>query len=303
MTPKLTRVVVPALAILGMAVLARAAMAASPTLEKIRSSGTITLGYREASIPFSYLGADQKPVGLSLDLCAAVVQRVSAALNLPNLKTATVAVNASNRIPLIQNGTVDIECGSTTTTVERQRQVAFSVATFVSQPRWLTLNASGITDATDLRGRSVVITQGSLNMLLAQKLNAEDKLDLTILQARDHAESLLMLRTGRAVAWYEDDVLLAGARATAPDPTSLALLPASSGGTDYFYGLMLPHEDPDFKAVVDEAVKAQMASGAFAKLYDRWFLGPIPPNGQNLDLPMSQALQRRVKDPSDALKP
>lgn len=302
MTPMPTRALRSLVTILASVAGLSAAIAASPTLEKIRSSGTITLGYREASIPFSYLGTDQKPVGMSLDLCAAVVQRVSTALKLPGLKTAAVAVNASNRIPLIQNGTVDIECGSTTNTLERQKQVAFSVATFVSQPRWLTLRASGIADIDGLRGRTVVITQGSLNMLLAQKLNAQEKLDLTILQARDHAEALLMLRTGRAAAWYEDDVLLAGARATAPDAGSLTFLPASSGA-DYYYGLMLPREDPEFKAVVDEALRAQMASGAFAKLYDRWFRASIPPNGQNLDLPMSEALQRRVKEPSDALMP
>ncbi|MCJ2059711.1 amino acid ABC transporter substrate-binding protein [Methylobacterium sp. J-048] len=302
MTPKLACALRPALSALAIVSGLGAAIAASPTLEKIRSSGTLTLGYREASIPFSYLGPDQKPVGMSLDLCAAVAQRVRTELKLPELKTAFVAVNASNRIPLLQNGTVDIECGSTTNTAERQKQVAFSVATFVSQPRWLTLRASGIADVHGLRGRTVVITQGSLNMLLAQKLNAADGLDLTILQARDHAESLLMLRTGRAAAWCEDDVLLAGARATALDPKALAFLPASPGA-NYYYGLMLARDDPEFKALVDGALKAQMASGTFAKLYEQWFLNSIPPAGQNLDLPMSEALQFRVRNPSDALKP
>lgn len=303
MTSPLVRALrLPLAAVMGVACLAGAAAAESPTLDKIRSSGTLTLGYREASIPFSYLGTDQKPVGLSIDLCAAVAERVRTELKLPGLRTAYVAVNASNRIPLIQNGTVDIECGSTTNTADRQKQAAFSVATFVSQPRWLALRTSGIGDVGALRGRTVVITQGSLNMLLAQKLNAAENLDLTILQAKDHAESLLMLRTGRAAAWYEDDVLLAGARATAPEPAALAFLPAAPG-TDYYYGLMLPRNDPAFKATVDAALTEAMASGRFATLYERWFRTPIPPQGQNLDLPMSEALRARVANPSDALTP
>jgi glutamate/aspartate transport system substrate-binding protein len=279
-----------------------AAWAGSPTLDKIRASGTLTLGHREASIPFSYLGADQKPVGLSMDLCAAIAARVRSELKLADLKIAHVAVSASNRIPLIQNGTVDIECGSTTNTAERQKQVAFTVATGVSEPRWLTLKGSGIEDVKGLRGRTVVITQGSLNMVLGQKMNTDEGLDLTILQAKDHAESLLMLRTGRAAAWYEDDVLLAGARATAPEPAALALLPATPGAT-YYYALMLPRDDPEFKALADAALGAEMASGRFSGLYDKWFRAPIPPRGQNLDLPMSEALKARVARPSDALTP
>ncbi|MGV7032755.1 transporter substrate-binding domain-containing protein [Methylobacterium symbioticum] len=276
-----------------------AVRAASPTLDKIRSSGTLTLGYRETSIPFSYLGTDQQPVGMALDLCAGVAERIRIDLNLPALKVAYVAVNASNRIPLIQNGTVDIECGSTTNTPERQKQVAFSIATFVSQPRWLTTHTSGIADLKGLRGHTVVITQGSLNMVLAQKQNTAEGLGLTILQARDHAESLLMLRTGRAAAWYEDEVLLAGARSTAPDSAALIFLPAAAQ-TDDEYGLMLRRDDPEFKALVDGTLKAEMASGAFKRLYEKWFLNPIPPKGLNLDLPMSEALRIRIGEPSRA---
>jgi glutamate/aspartate transport system substrate-binding protein len=288
-----------ALAAAGIVAGLNAARAASPTLDKIRSSGTLTLGYREASIPFSYLGTDQQPVGMALDLCAAVAERIRTDLNLPALKVAYVAVNASNRIPLIQNGTVDIECGSTTNTPERQKQVAFSIATFVSQPRWLTTRTSGITELEGLREHSVVITQGSLNMVLAQKQNTAEGLGLTILQARDHAESLLMLRTGRAAAWYEDEVLLAGARSTAPDPESLVFLPAAAQ-TDDEYGLMLRRDDPVFKALVDGTLRAEMASGAFKRLYEKWFLNPIPPKGLNLDLPMSEALRVRIKEQSRA---
>nr|WP_132033596.1 amino acid ABC transporter substrate-binding protein [Aquabacter spiritensis] len=276
--------------------------AAAATLDKIKSTGTLTLGYRESSVPFSYLGADQKPVGLSIDLCAAVAEAVKAKLAMPGLKVAMTPVNASNRIPLIQNGTVDLECGSTTNTADRQKQVAFSVATFVSQPSWLTMAASGISDLAGLKGKTVVVTQGSLNYALAQKITKENNLDLVFVQAKDQAESLLMLRTGRAAGWFEDRILQAGLAASAPDPKAFKFLPGQFGGFDY-YGLMFAKDDPDFKAVVDGAIRAQMASGAFAKLYEKWFTQPIPPNGQNLSLPMGEALRARVAAPSDALTP
>jgi len=272
------------------------------TLDKVRSTGTLTLGYREASIPFSYLGAKQEPVGFSLDLCAAIAEKIKAELNLNKLEVAYVPVNASNRIPLLQNGTVDIECGSTTNTLDRQKQVAFSVATFVSQPSWLTMASSGIADAKGLRGKPVVFTEGSLNLALGKKINADDKLDLKVLQAKDHGESLLMLRFGRAFGFFEDNILLAGLVATAPDPQAFRFLPDVYGGF-FYYGLMLRKDDPQFKALVDGVLKAKMASGEFSKAYDKWFTSPIPPNNQNLALPMSDALKARIAAPSDALTP
>ncbi|MFC7517815.1 amino acid ABC transporter substrate-binding protein [Herbaspirillum sp. GCM10030257] len=278
--------------------------AKSPTLEKIRSSTTLTLGYREASIPFSYLGTGQKPVGFSLDLCAAVAEKTKAELKLPNLKVAYVPVNASNRIPLLQNGTIDIECGGTTNTLDRQKQVAFSVAIFVSQPRWLTTTSSGIDDPNKLRGKTVVVTQGSLNLPVAEKINTDNKLGLTITQAKDHSESILMLRTGRASAFFEDNIILAGLVATSPDPKAYTYLPNLGGLSrlDYF-GLMLPKDDQEFKAFVDGVLKEKMASGEFTKIYEKWFTSPIPPNNQNLGLPMSEALKARVAAPSDTVSP
>jgi glutamate/aspartate transport system substrate-binding protein len=275
--------------------------AKSPTLEKVRETGKLTLGYRETSIPFAYLGADQKPIGLSLDLCAAVAARVKSELRLAKLDVAYVAVNASNRIPLLQNGTIDIECGSTTNTIDRQKQVAFSLATYVTSPRWLVAESSGISTPKDLKGKTVVITQGSLNLSVAEKVIAEDKLGVTIVQAKDHGESILMLRTGRAAAWFEDDILIAGLVANAPNPKTLKLLPNTYAVS--YYGLMLPKNDAEFKGLVDGVIKAMMASGEFTKLYDKWFTSPIPPNDQNLSLPMSDAMKARVASPSDALVP
>ena len=275
--------------------------AKSQTLEKIRASGKLALGYREASIPFAYLGADQKPVGLSLDLCSAVAEKVKSELGLDKLEVGYVAVNASNRIPLLQNGTIDVECGSTTNTLDRQKQVAFSVATYVTSPRWLVLAASNISDPKELQGKTAVVTQGSLNFAVGEKVIANEKLGITIVQAKDHGESILMLRTGRAAAWFEDDILLAGLVATSPNPKAFRFLPNVYAPS--YYGLMLPKDDPEFKALVDGVIKAMMASGAFTKTYDKWFTSPIPPSGQNLSLPMSDAMKARVVSPSDALTP
>jgi len=275
--------------------------AKSQTLEKIRDTGKLALGYREASIPFAYLGSDQKPVGLSLDLCAAVAEKVKSSLKLDKLDVTYVAVNASNRIPLLQNGTIDIECGSTTNTLDRQEQVAFSVATYVTSPRWLVLAASNISDSKELQGKTAVITQGSLNLSVGEKAIAEEKLGVTVMQAKDHGESILMLRTGRATAWFEDDILIAGLVATSPNPKTCRLLPNIYAPS--YYGLMLPKDDPEFKELVDGVIKTMMASGEFTKTYNKWFMSPIPPNGQNLSLPMSDAMKARVTSPSDALNP
>jgi glutamate/aspartate transport system substrate-binding protein len=275
--------------------------AKSQTLEKIRGSGKLALGYREASIPFAYLGADQKPVGLSLDLCSAVAEKVKSELGLDKLEVGYVAVNASNRIPLLQNGTIDVECGSTTNTLDRQKRVAFSVATYMTSPRWLVLAASNISDPKELQGKTAVVTQGSLNFAVGEKVIANEKLGITIVQAKDHGESILMLRTGRAAAWFEDDILLAGLVATSPNPKAFRFLPNVYAPS--YYGLMLSKDDPEFKALVDGVIKAMMASGEFTKIYDKWFTSPIPPNGQNLSLPMSDAMKARVASPSDALTP
>ena len=219
----------------------------------------------------------------------------------PELATDYVAVDASNRIPLLQNGTIDIECGSTTNTAERQKQVSFSIATYVASPRWLVAASSPVTELKQLEGQTIVVTQGSLNLGGAQKIIAEQQLKVTMAQAKDHAESILMLRTGRAAAWFEDDILVAGMVANSPDPNAFRMLAATYAPT--YYGLMTRRDDPEFKALVDAAIREKMASGEFDRLYAKWFEQPIPPKGQNLLLPMSEAMKARVAAPSDALTP
>lgn len=274
------------------------AHADSVTLDRISSNGTITIGYREASIPFSYLDSDQKPIGFSLDLCEKIIEKLEAEVD-KEIRVNYVPVNSSNRIPLIQNGTVDIECGGTANNKTRQEQVSFSVATFVSQPRWLVQTAAGLDSADDLQGKTVVATQGSNAVGFAQALIAEG-MKLNLVQAKDHAESFLMLTSGRAAAFMEDDILLAGLRAAAPDPEALTFLPEAY--EKIYYGLMFTKDDTEFKAIVDDTLKELMASGEFTAVYDKWFTQPIPPRDQNLAFPMGDALQERVANPSDAVE-
>jgi len=280
--------------LVAMAAIGNTAMAhaASPTLDKIKETGRLSLGYREASVPFAFLDNDQKPVGLSMDLCAAIAAKIKTVLNLPKLEIAYVPVNASNRIPTLQNGTIDIECGSTTNTADRQKQVAFSVATFVTSPRWVVMASSGITDVKGLKDKMVVFTQGTSNFPMGKKVIDDDKLGSPIAQAKDHGESLLMLQTGRAFGWFEDDILEAGLVANTRDPREYRLLPETYALS--YYGLMLPKDDAEFKALVDGEIKSLMASGEFTRIYDKWFTSPIPPRGQNLSLPMSEAMKARV---------
>jgi glutamate/aspartate transport system substrate-binding protein len=268
-----------------------------PTLAKIKDSNTITIGHREASVPFSYLDDSQKPIGFSLELCNLVVAKVKTTLGMPGLKTAYQAVNSSNRIPLVKNGTIDIECGSTANTIPRQSEVSFSLIFYAPQFKWISLKSSGLKTTDDLKGKSVVVTQGTNTSQFVAKLNTEKALGMKILQGKDHAESFLLVQTGRAAAFMEDDILLAGLKATAGSPGDFAFL------TDAFpsdpYGLVVSKDDPGFKQIVDEVLKETMQSGAYDKLYAKWFESPIPPKNINLNFPQSEKLKQLVKVPSD----
>jgi glutamate/aspartate transport system substrate-binding protein len=267
------------------------------TLQKIKSSGTITMGHRDSSIPFSYLDNSQKPIGFSLDLCGLVVAKIKSTLALPDLKVAYQGVNSSNRIPLVKNGTVDIECGSTANTIPRQNEVAFSVTTYAPQFKWIALKTSELKTTADLKGKPVVVTQGTNTSQFVAKLNAEKELGMKILQGKDHAESFLLVQTGRASAFMEDDILLAGLKATAAAPDDFAFL-ADAFPSDP-YGLVVSKDDPGFKKLVDDALTAAMKSGEYDKLYSKWFETPIPPKNVNLQFPQSDKLKALIKSPSD----
>jgi glutamate/aspartate transport system substrate-binding protein len=267
------------------------------TLKKVKETGTITLGYRESSVPFSYLDGSQKPIGFSIDLCGQVVEAVRKKLGLADLKVAYNPVNSATRLPLVANGTIDIECGSTANQLARQKQVAFSVSTFVAQFKWLTRTDSGIATPDDLKGKTVAVTAGTNTSQFLNKLNQDEGLKLSISQGKDHAESFLLVDTGRAAAFMEDDILLAGVRANAKDPSRFKILDQSYSADPY--ALMFRREDPDFKALVDETLIGLMKSGAFSRLYAKWFESPIPPRNLNLDFPMSDKLKDLIRTPSD----
>jgi glutamate/aspartate transport system substrate-binding protein len=267
------------------------------TLKKAKETGTITMGYRDSSVPLSYLDDKLQPIGFSLDLCKHVVDAVKAKLAKPDLKVLQNPVTSATRIPLVVNGTVDIECGSTANMTIRQKQVAFSYTFFVPQFKWIARTNSSIAGTDDLRGKSVAVTAGTNTAVFVNKLNSEGKLGMTIMNGKDHAESFLLVETGRASAWMEDDVLIAGFRANAKNPSDFKLLEKSYPSDPY--ALILRKDDPQFKLLVDATLAKLMRSGEFEKLYVRWFESPIPPRGINIQLPMSEALRQDVKEPND----
>ncbi|MBO0757737.1 MAG: amino acid ABC transporter substrate-binding protein [Bradyrhizobiaceae bacterium] len=267
------------------------------TLKKVKETGTFTIGHRDSSLPLSYLDDKLQPVGFSIELCKHVVDAVKATVSMPNLNVRYNPVTSATRIPLVANGTVDIECGSTANMTARQQQVGFSYTFFVPQFKWIVRTDANINTADDLRGKTVAVTAGTNTALFVNKMNSEQNLGMTITPGKDHAESFLLVETGRASAWMEDDVLIAGFRANAKNPTDFKLLDRSYPSDPY--ALMFRKDDPQFKALVDETLTKLMRSGEFEKLYAQWFESPIPPRGINIELPMSDALKRDVRDPND----
>jgi ABC-type amino acid transport substrate-binding protein len=285
-------------AAVGLSVSVQAALAqAGSTLDKVKASGSISVAYRESSIPFSYLGADGQPTGFGWEICGKVVEQVRKATGRPDLKVTTQAVTSQNRIPLMQNGTIDIECGSTTNNSERARQVAFAINYFYTGTRLLVKSTSPVKGFADLKGRKVVSTTGTTNFQVLRRLNAERGVGFDLIGAKDHAESALLVQTDRADAFGMDDILLYGLRASAKHPAELAIVGESVQVEPY--SIMLRKDDPAFKKVVDDTVAGMMKSGEFEVLYRKWFLAPIPPRGINLNAPMSRELQDNLKALSD----
>jgi glutamate/aspartate transport system substrate-binding protein len=266
-------------------------------LKKIKDNGSISLGHRESSIPFSYYDDKQQVIGYSHEFMLKAVDAIKAELKLPNLQVKTVPVTSQNRIPLIQNGTIDIECGSTTNNAERQKQVSFSDTIFIIGTRILVRADSGIKDFADLAGKNVVTTAGTTSERLLRKMNDDKKMGMSIISAKDHGESFLTLETGRAVAFMMDDALLYGELAKAKKPAEWLVV--GTPQSREAYGCMLPKDDAPFKKVVDAAIAKVMSSGEAEKIYTKWFLNPIPPKGLNLNFPLSDDMKALFKAPND----
>jgi glutamate/aspartate transport system substrate-binding protein len=268
------------------------------TLKKVKESGTITMGIRESSYPLSYLDDKQVPIGYHIDVCNKIVEAVKKETKLPNLAVQHQPVTSQNRIPLVTNGTVDIECGSTTNNLERQKQVAFVVTTFVTNVRMAVKKKSGITSLSQLGGKPVATTTGTTSVQLMRAHEKMKGIDFKEVYGKDHADSFLLMETDRAVAFVMDDNLLAGLIATSKSPKDYAIVGEVLNVEPI--AIMIRRDDPQFKKLADDTVKGLMKSGEIDKLYTKWFLSPIPPKNISMNFPMSDKLKELIKHPSDA---
>ncbi|EMX1083950.1 glutamate/aspartate ABC transporter substrate-binding protein [Yersinia enterocolitica] len=267
------------------------------TLKKIKDNGVIVVGHRESSVPFSYYDNQQKVVGYSQDYSNLIVDAIKKKLNAPDLQVKLIPITSQNRIPLLQNGTFDFECGSTTNNLERQQQAAFSNTIFVVGTRLLTKKGSEVKDFKDLAGKPVVVTSGTTSEVLLNKLNEKDKMNMRIISAKDHGDSFRTLESGRAVAFMMDDALLAGERAKAKKPEQWDIV--GTPQSQEAYGCMLRKNDPAFKTLLDETIATAQTSGVAEKSFDRWFKNPIPPKNLNLNFSLSDEMKVLFKAPND----
>jgi glutamate/aspartate transport system substrate-binding protein len=272
------------------------------TLQKVKETGTITLGVRDSSVPFSYLDDQQKPVGYAIDICYKIVDAVKKELKLPDLKVQLVPVLSSNRIPLMANGTIDLECGSTTNNLEREKQVAFTNTHYLTASKFVSKKAAHLDNIDALKGKTVVSTSGTTNIVQLNQANVARKLGITVVAAKDHAEAFLMVETDRAAAFAMDDIILSAFIASAKDPSAYVLSEDAFSAPEP-YGIMLRRDDAPFKALADKATSDFYLSPEGKANYAKWFQSPIPPKGLNLNVPMSSGLKHAYEHPSDSPDP
>ena len=276
---------------------AQAAEQLTGTLKKIKDTGVITLGVRESSIPFNYNLGGVRQVGYSYDINMKIVEAIKDQLKLPNLQVKEIPITSQNRITLLQNGTIDIECGSTTNNLERQKQVAFTNSIFIIGTRIMVKKDAGIKDWADLKGKNIVTTAGTTSERLLRKMNDDQKLGMNIISTKDHGQSFLTLESGRAVAFMMDDALLYGERAKAKNPADWIVVGKPQSRESY--GCMIRKDDPQFKKLSDTVITGMMKDGSVNTLYTKWFMQPVPPKGLNLDFPLSEDMKALIKAPND----
>jgi glutamate/aspartate transport system substrate-binding protein len=271
--------------------------ASADTLGKIAERGSIVLAYRESSVPFSYLDGPGKPIGFGVDIANKVAEAIRQASGKKELRIEYQAVTSQNRVPLVANGSVDLECGSTTNNAARAKEVAFAVNYFYASSRLLVKKSSGIHKLGDLAGKAIATTTGTTTFGQLRKLSLERNLNLNVVPAKDHADGFLLLESGRAQAFAMDDILLAGLMLNAKNPDDYTIVgePLQVEA----YACMLRKDDPAFKKLVDSTLTAMMKSGEFEKLYKKWFMSPIPPRQRSLALPISDRLRENLKSPTD----
>lgn len=287
---------------LSIALFAAALSAAMPaaqaqTLQKIAASGKITVSYREAAVPFSYVIGTHKAVGFAVDLTDAIVDDVRLKLRKPDLQVVYMPVTGQNRIPLLVDGTYDLECGSTTNNAARGKEVSFAINHFYAGTRLLAKKASGIKGYADLAGKTVASTAGSTNEKLIRQYSADHGLDMKIVLGKDYGDALGLVESDQAAAFAMDDVLLFGLRANSSNPAALEVVGETLQVEPY--ACMLRKNDPEFKRLVDGTIARLMRTGEFARLYRKWFESPIPPKGVVLNMPMGSQLKANLKARSD----
>ena len=285
----------------GVALMSIAGATQADTLAKVKESGVFTIGHRDASIPLSYYDDKQKPIGYSVEICQRVADAVKKELKKPDLQIKYQLVTSANRIPLLANGTVDIECGSTTNNAERQKQVSYLPTTFVTANRIMYKKGSGISVLADMKGKTLVSTAGTTNIKQVTQINADKNLGVNITSANGHAESFLMVETGRAAAFAMDDILLAGLIATSKNPGQFEVSKEALSVEPY--GIMVRKDDAKFEALAGGVVKGLMKSGEINKIYDKWFLKPIPPKNITMNVPMSPNLKKVIANPTNSPDP
>ena len=272
-------------------------MVLADTLQKIARSGRVTLGYRESSVPFSYLAGPRQPIGFGVDIYMHLIPALKRATGRSDLEVNWQALTSQNRIPLIANGTVDLECGSTSNTAARAKTVAFAINYFYTGPKLLVKQTSGVKEFEDLVGKTVAVTTGTTTMKLLRKMDLERSMNMQLLPGKDHADSFLLVDAGRAVAFAMDDILLYGQILNAKQPAQWQVVGTPPQVEPY--ACMLRKNDPAFKQVVDSVIADLMRSGEFERIYAKWFLSPIPPRGRSLNLPMNEALRDNLRKLSD----
>jgi ABC-type amino acid transport substrate-binding protein len=270
----------------------------SPTLRKIDDNGVVVLGVRESSVPFSYLDAQQQPVGYSQAIALRIVGEIRKRLNKPDLAVKTVPITSANRMSLVVNHQIDLECGSTAHLRERDQLVAFSNSFFEYGIRMAVKRKSGIRNYADLAGKTVSTTAGTSDERILREMSLDKNLDLRIISAQDHAEGFNAVKTDRAVAFVMDDPLLYGQIAEQGRQRVEYMVTGDSLSHEA-YGCMLRKGDPAFKRLADDVIADMQRSGEAAQLYNKWFTQPIPPKGINLEFPLSAEMKQLFANPND----
>lgn len=271
------------------------------TLKRIKTTETIVVGYRDVSSPFSYVNDKKEPIGYSIDICTKIIDAIRSTQQLPRLTVKWVLVTGASRIPMVANGTVDIECGSTTNTLERQQQVAFSVTTFVAATRLAYKKSEKVKSLADLKGKVVVAVAGTTNLRQINLVNVKRQLGMKIAPVKDNATAFAMVQRGEAAAFGTDDILLYDMIANSAAPGDYEI--SDDALSVEPYGIMMRKNDAGLKQLADDTLRGLFKSGEISKIYGKWFLSPIPPRNVVLNALMSETLKKVIAEPTDSALP